>query len=702
MKSSSKSEGSRFLVGTLGKYASSTARLGERRARAIKCLEELEDASISWLPFFAWVRSWVIDELRRSRDGINGCYQISSILTYTTTLLVAQKGIDLSVDPQDWEDGEWSAWVTQVNRVCATGEPSALAVNDGGDLVDRAKHALIALVSSLIRRCEYVPPEVKSKLAFMSGTISPHGSASACLISTRNHVRAVEILKEWNEDFPGDYALAECRSIVSQMVPLRAGDISSLTTCCLTPGGGLVMERVGYDTHKTQNAVRVVPLSEHQASQLRGKINELQRYFGERPLLLRGDGSIESGRRDERLATDWGSALKEATDDPQARSHSARAATLQEIAWPGWQQVAQKILNSRIGPRELRDWVDKQEKDWTRLSKAAVMAGQGDLRSAFGHYLAGWPMVYAIFAGASLEQKAPGLGFLKQLGISPVSLRQARSRSRRRANDKTSSVDAFDVWRWVSNQALKKNLQRGNLPMLSPAPAETGDSASPSAVGEPINGALCDLSSAGNHQDRLTYLTVRSMGLRQELAVERTGLRFRVAVELETISPPESMVATALRRGRQGPQARGQAANINMALSQTGSMLLLWLCRMTPMEYSMVKQLFFRDHLQHPRMPDKVIFWRQIAESLPPELSVHVRIGAKHLSPAEISRLSALAPAVKFVPDPRIGARPVISLFLRNQKNLVVSARLTAVARSYCLAIDALHPFSSSGSCHAG
>jgi hypothetical protein len=429
--SSRKGEDSRFLIATLGKYASSAERHGEKRARAIKCLEDLEDPDIAWSPFISWVKAWVVDELRRSRDGINGCYQISSILTYTTTLLVAQKEIDLSVDPQDWEDGEWCTWVTQINRACATDASAAVAVNDGEDLNDRAKHALHALVGSLMRRFEYVPPEVQIKLEFVAKIITPHGSASACLITAENHARAIDILKEWNEDFPGDYALAAFRPLVSQMAPLRAGDVSSLTTRCLTPSGGLVIERVGYDVHKTQNAIRVVPLTQDQASQLREKMIELQAYFGERPLLLRGDGSTASGLRDQRLAADWAAALKDATGDRQARPHSVRAATLQEIAWPGWQELALKILNSEAGPRECREWLDEQEKDWTRLSRAVAMAGQGDLRSAFGNYLAGWPMVYAMVAAASLHDKVPGPGFLKQLGISPATMRQARSRSNR-------------------------------------------------------------------------------------------------------------------------------------------------------------------------------------------------------------------------------------------------------------------------------
>src|SRR5438128_1579375 len=245
-------------------------------------------------------------------------------------------------------------------------------------------------------------------------------------------------------------------------------------------------------------------------------------------------------------------------------------------------------------------------------------------------------------------------------------------------NNETSSAGAFDAWRWMDNQTHKQSFQRGDVPTPSPEPAAIDKPASPIAVSDPISTTICDPAPAANDQERLTYLTVRSLGLRQEMAVEKTGIRLRVAADLEAVLPPESMVATAVRRGRQGPQARGQAANINMALSETGLILLSWLRGMEPMDYSMIKQAFFRDEPQRHRLPDKATFWRRIAESLPPALSVHVRIGAKHLTPLEISRMNALAPAVKLVPDPRIGERPVISLFMRNAQNLVVSARLTA------------------------
>ena len=184
--------------------------------------------------------------------------------------------------------------------------------------------------------------------------------------------------------------------------------------------------------------------------------------------------------------------------------------------------------------------------------------------------------------------------------------------------------------------------------------------------------------------------------------LEATEIPLSIAMELELVIPPEELVATAVRRSRQGPRPRGQKANIEMAQSDNGAMLLSWLRTMNSTEYLMIRQVFFRNEHESIRLPDKVTFWRQVAESIPRGLSILVKIGSKHLSPAEISALTQLAPAVMLVPDPRIGERPVISLFERDNQNLVTSARLTAVARGYCLAIEALEQLNKKGADHAG
>ena len=191
----------------------------------------------------------------------------------------------------DWEDDEWTAWVSLIDRSCYL---EVIAQPDNADqqeLHPRAKSAIAAMVESLRRRREYVPTEVSLKLKIPQQNIPPYGSASAHLVGVNDYARALAIFQTWHADYPADCAMGELRKIVSEMVPLRAADGSSLTTRCITPGGGLVIERVGYNKHKTDNAIRIVSLSEANATLLREKIAGLEIYLGERLLLFRGDCS---------------------------------------------------------------------------------------------------------------------------------------------------------------------------------------------------------------------------------------------------------------------------------------------------------------------------------------------------------------------------------------------------------------------------
>lgn len=684
-----KAEDSRFLVATLGKYASTVDRHGEKGARAIKCLKVLDEYDAPWSPFIHWIKTFVVDELQRSRARLDDSLQISSILTYCSTLLCSQDKIDKEVDPAEWTDSEWWSWAMQVNQESKTDAKPSSGNESDGHFHDRAKFALAAMVRSLQRRQEYVPFSVTSKLGFAS-KVMPHGSASSCLILSEDHPRSLIILREWYAEHPADFALVEGRSMISTMVPMRTGDSSSLSTNCLTPNGGLVIERAGYNVHKTQNAIRVVPLGEMQAGLFRAKLIELDTYFGARPLLFRGDGSPAAGLRDQRLAADWSTALKCATGDHSARPHSVRAATLQEIAWPGWERLAAALLNGAASASVCRAWTDVQASDWTRLARAAAMSGQGDLRSAAGNYLAGWHLLHGIHASASLADLNPGAVFLQQLGIKDDAFRQARSRALRQSTPSISG-NSFDAWRWVTAQIMGSKTLSAAVPAKKAAQQD-------SVKATPLK--QDDVAPAGAERVRqeLSYLTLRTLGLTSQMALEKTGVPLSSTTALESVLPAESSIAQAVARARQGPEQRAQAAHVRMAESENGWLCMSWLLYMNFRDYKLMQQLFFRDSLESAN-PSVVL--RQVASSIPTAFSLQAQLGAAHVSPADLSALAALSPALTIVTNPRIGARPVVSVHLRHTKNLVVSARLTALARIHFLVIDAHRQLSAKGYANA-
>lgn len=670
-----KDEDLQHLVGTLNKFSSTTERLGEKQARAAQCLNGLDDASIVWSPLVGWLSDWVVDELRRTRARHDGCYQISSISTYLSTLTTAQKQLDAQDDPRDWEDTDWSSWVSAIN-VCCGGIESPEDQKENGLLQERAKDALAALARSLRRRREYVPAFLSALLGVVDKTIYPRGSASSCLIAPKDIDRSSEILWHRHSEYPGNFYLSKIREVVSVAVPVRAADVSSLTTKCLTPGGGLVIERVGYNQHKSSAAIRVVQLSVRDEKIIREHLLKLDEFFGPRELLVRGDGSPAPGVRDLHLSIGWNNALKDATGDPKARPHSVRAATLQEIAWPGWQAQAAQMLAGDLSTFQCREWAQVLEKDWTRLSRAASMAGQADLRSALGNYLAGWPLVYSILASATLADLSPGPGLLNQLDLNPESLRQARSRSSR-AGFKNGTNNAFDPWHWIGSRQkiaaargsmTTKHAEREPIPQLtnSSKPIEVSNSA------------------------KLNYLLARCLGLQDSLAIEKACVPLRTALSLEAVIPSKELIEIAVRRGRKAPEPRAMAADLDMAETDAGQDTLKWLLRLEPVDFLSLGQAFVKGNTAYGSSADIRQFWPRICACLPLSLSLEVRIGAKYLTPADLSALSRLLPAARFTAEPRIGERPVIAFFQRGQKNLVVSARLTAVTRVGWLAIEAL------------
>ena len=129
--------------------------------------------------------------------------------------------------------------------------------------------------------------------------------------------------------------------------------------------------------------------------------------------------------------------------------------------------------------------------------------------------------------------------------------------------------------------------------------------------------------------------------------------------------------------------------------------IMTWLSKLETKTFSELMEAFFRDQPSTPNRRDKVIFWREVHQLFPSSLSLCVRIGSKYLTTAEISAFNTLAPVLYLKADPRIGEKPVVSVHVRGVKNLVTMARLTAVARASCLALNCLRHLQTGGEIHA-
>ena len=154
-------------------------RLGERRQRAILALEDVETLPVEWSAGGVWLRDWILEELVRSRDNHSGSYQISSLATYLSTVMVDTSWTTWD-DPQEWDEADWIAFIEHINFGCRSPE-----VRGEEELAPRAKHALSALARSLLRRAQSVPYKALKRLAEPVDSIPPWDSASSVLILAR-------------------------------------------------------------------------------------------------------------------------------------------------------------------------------------------------------------------------------------------------------------------------------------------------------------------------------------------------------------------------------------------------------------------------------------------------------------------------------------------------------------------------------------
>lgn len=682
LKSVSKGADLKALQSHLSANSSTVDRFGERRARAKKCIAEIRVADVLWTTLGRWFRDWIFEELERSYKLLKDSYALSSLVTYLTTLLISIDQLPTYLDPYEWEEEEWLAYALEVNARCCRFSILVLDASQQPVLADRARNALGALLRSLMRRQQAVPMKLLKMLGESAEPL-PHGSASSVLILHGDSANCVARLNQANADFPLDALQLELR-VALAAIPMRSGEPGSLFSDCITGSGGLVIQRAGYDIHKSGNAIRVVPLAKPMLATTIRLRHEIEKYQGPQVLLLRGNGSVEAGMRDELHLTELSRALKHVTGDPKARPHSLRAVAVQELCWPDWQFVARKFLNMESDSAAINSWVIGLHQDWTRLSRAAAFAGHGDLQSAFGNYLAGWGLVYAIQFAALASQLHPSPVLLKTLKVGPTSLRKARSRAHRDRPSGSSESRIFDAWHWISahlarRQQMKCQAKNGGI--TKPAV----DRKSPDAAPPP------DAEILPSPALKVLYLTLRCLGREQGRALEDCDIRLSTAMELERALPAGELAALATRRARMDAQSRGQFANISLASSDRGREIVAWQLSLQNEDSIALKNALFRQDSCLDRHDDRSEqTWARLTMKLPGGLCMGVQRGAAYVTSNEVAAMSKLGDRMSFSSNPRIGARPVVAIGLRARKNRVQGARLTSVTRTVALAIEAL------------
>jgi hypothetical protein len=655
------------MTGILNRMSDQDLRLGERRQRAILSMESIQALNVNWTPAGVWMREWLMDELCRTRDHDPGRYQISSLSTYYSTLLVHTAWAQWD-DPFEWEEDTWVEFIDLISNACGTAE----GISDE-ELHPRAKHALSALVRSLMRRKHWVPTAVLRRLNEPTETAHPFDSASSVLLSREDLKMATERMTEWLGDDPATLQLAQTRALICSCVPARAGEISSLPFDCLTEAGGLVIRRVGFNVHKTESSLRVIPLLSEAVLQVEQARQTVKLFVPNADLLLRGAGQSDDVMRDNRARDHWHEALKSVTGDTRARPHSVRASTLQEMTWPGWQEISTKLIRGRLSRSEACSWRTMLQTEWHRLAVATSTAGQSGISSAIGHYLAGWPLVHSTQTLAQIPDEPVSPLLLEQLQIKPSTLRQAKSRSERDRRNKNSD-ETFCGWSW-----LEGRIDRCTCPTPETSESKSRAAVKKQTIDKGIAGPQILITA--NQLDQVRYLCVRGLGISTEVGHLKVGVSWSEATALDPLVPTDDELKASVKRARNEPGKRGKSGDIDLCLSPLGTEILVWLNQLPHRTLEFLLAAMFRDMSVDVYVFEDPERWQEVVEKIPHSLRLQVRKGKSHIDAQDLNNARRSDLRFQLIPDPKLGRRPAVRVTLAAQDNRVMSARITSVVR---------------------
>ena len=699
------------VLRVLNYFADTTIKLGELQKRAKQCIKEVESIrsiQLSDTYLSGFILDWVIDELRRSAVLEKDCLRMSSLSTYLgilrsgySRLLVAQDNAARSLlqsDPADWENPQWLSWIDTVAASVAHQHDRQNTDDIDQAALGRAREPLLRLVRNLIKRDHPVSRSVFKKL-LVDQELQRTGSSSSVFIQAEDIEQARELAKVWYADSPLDLWMFKARLLIQSSIPTRSSEISSLPFDCVSTNAMLLVNRIGYSVHKTDNAIRTIQLNR----QTYDSLNEIREGIRAHqppaaPLLLRGRGEQSDGRRDQGLVDDLSAALKQVTRDPKARPHSLRARAVQEITWPGWESHVKQLLRAGLRVQEAKKWITSLQTEWYRATYAASQAGHGDLRAGLGNYFSSWSLIYYVHAQALLSEVDLGADLLALVGLKRNSFIAAR----RRADGE------LEFWDWLQNSLRRRNQiadpcgpQKSSIAPEDPAHPSppyrvySYDEPDPQydSDSQDINlcyPALIQSSGADNAppaSSQINFTTAVILGIKEGLAQDLTGVSPSFARHVAAnLDADFCQKITARARTAAGMRAiAAHKREFEQALrSTTGDVndLLRFLEALAPHS----KTALFASIKGTRNMCieiDWAEIWKDCASHLPSHLSLVVQRGNRHPRPAERMVFASAGAALVLQTRRDIGARPVVSIRLRNTPaNRVVQSRLSSYLKA--------------------
>lgn len=670
------------LTERINHWNSSDERLGGRQKRAGELCAEVEAMPSCGSAVFAFCRDLIALECSAFVRNAPWANKPSSFATRWTAIEPVLSALPLNADPYEFEEGEWTAFVRDVDQYClnasaAAGNVKSAGPAAGADAVSsaRARDALQRMFRVLGISGWTISPAVWQAIGNDVVTM-PRVSACSTLVFEVDETRMRMLAGDALQDWPLEAAHFGARLIGALAVPTRTAEWSAVAHPCVTKDDAIAIPNGPFAADKSDNAPRAVRAAASRAQALRAYEREVMAMCPNAGHLFRfDDAALE---RDVEITALLGKLLRVSTGDSEARVQSLRATVYCEILWPGCREFLHRFLAEAVSADMCRQWLERDDLSlrWSRPLEAAAAAGHGSVNPGIDSYAGLWPIVLAVHMRASLHGLPPGPEFIASAGAKANSLAAAKSRGR---------AIASDPWVWL--------LQQVRLPDVAPLymPPDRGSEEAPNAH-PAASSTAAQLDEAGS-PDACRYIVNRLLGKSKSAALHAAKITDGLARTIEPRLPSHKEV-NALRARTKG-DIDGAALDADLSIATVDPEyrpLRDWLFRLPVETVRTVVAVLSRDKrafgsVAALRTPT---FWRELVGTMPANLSLGVRFGrARHLSSEERASLRRIGAALQIRKrDPRIGVMPRVVVARRTGTNKVVEARQTAAVRLICAARD--------------
>lgn len=604
----------------------------------------------------AALAEWVQSEAALWIGSKGGRIQVSSLSTYVYLLAPAFVELTPIDNLKEWTS-EWFEFTAKL----AEAHPSKDAEKNDDKRADRIT-ALKRLTAQLASLDYPIPSDLFEGHQSNPGD-GMRKSAAGVLILQNDRALIRRLMVQHFSDWPLDASLAGLYVDLRFSLSLRSIEAAVLPLQPVDQFQNVGITSDGFSHLKSENSRRL----QHLPEELIGEFERVAAFVR----AARPDASwifLMDDRSDWRLIVAleraFSAALKQVTNDPGATPHSSRAVMPLAVLFPGWEALANNMLNGKASLADYELFLNTlEEKGFTNITGILPPIGHGHPLTYLKYYFAIWDLLVSVFLRKH-EMSFDGEAELIRRHRPQHKAAFVKARQRQGAT--------FNGTQWL----IKKELESLGLPLFQITQVK-------------VDATIGKIAKQKNRVvpllDQVRYLAARFAKLEVPAAAHEFNLDTRTIESLEVLFMEADTDALMARHQSKG-SIRGQESEIQFLKMAGGALLTRQLLRAGQVNLENLGDALTPKRTFKSLAPSASALQKSLESHvgcLPFSLSLLIQFAPGRYGPDDLARLGSFSPRVRVgKTDPDLGARPRISVVETDAPdNLVLRARRTSSTR---------------------